>query len=77
MDIDLNTPSAERTALPAIVTAPERSRALRRRPLSICHSSRPVDSAGRALTVFAPVPEARQTYPAEDDCATRRGRAGA
>jgi hypothetical protein len=76
MDIDLNTPNAERTALPAIVAAPKRTQNRRRRPLSICHSSRPTGSADRALTAFAPVPEARQTYPAEDDCATHCAGAG-
>jgi hypothetical protein len=66
MDIDLNTPNAERIALPAIVAAPHRNRNRRQRPLSICHSSKPIGSADRASTAFAPVPEARQTYPAED-----------
>jgi hypothetical protein len=72
MDTDLNTPNADRTVLPAMVPAPKRIRNRRRRPFSICHSSKPIGSAGRASTAFAPVPEARQTYPAEDDRAGHR-----
>jgi hypothetical protein len=75
MDTDLNTSNAERTALLALVTAPKRIRNRRRRPLAICHSSKPTGSAGHASTSFAPVPEARQTYPAEDDCAKHDSRA--
>ena len=66
MDIDLNNPNAERPALPAI-TAPTRKQNRRRSPLAICHTARPIGRADCASSSFELVPEARQTYPTEDD----------
>jgi hypothetical protein len=69
MDIDLNTPNAERPALPAITT-PTREHNRRRSPLALCHTARPIWCADCASSSFELVPEARQTYPAEDDRTT-------
>ena len=66
MEIDLNTPNAERPAPPAI-TAPVRKQIRRRSPLAACHAARPIGRAECASTFFTLVPEARQTYPTEDD----------
>ena len=66
MDIDLDTPNAERPAPPAI-TALVRKQNRRRSPLAVCHTARPIGRADCASTFFTLVPEARQTYPTEDD----------
>ena len=67
MDIDLNTPNAEWPALPAITTTREQNR---RSPLAPCHTARPIGRADCASSSFELVPEARQTYPTEDDRTT-------
>jgi hypothetical protein len=69
MDIDLNTPNAERPALPAITT-PTREQNRRRSPLALCHTARRIGRADCASSFFELVPEARQTYPTEDDRTT-------
>jgi hypothetical protein len=66
MDIDLNNPNAERSALPAI-TAPTRKQNRRRAQLATRHTARPIGRADCASSSFELVPEARQTYPTEDD----------
>jgi hypothetical protein len=66
MSIDLNNPNAERPAPPTI-TAPTRKQNRRRSPLAICHTARPIGRADCASSSFELVPEARQTYPTEDD----------
>jgi hypothetical protein len=66
MDIDLNTPNTERPAAPAI-TAPTRKQSRGRSPLATCHTAKPIGRADCASAVFTLVPEARQTYPTEDD----------
>jgi hypothetical protein len=63
MDIDLNNPNTERPA----ITAPTRKQKRWRSPLTICHAARPIGRADCASSSFELVPEARQTYPTEDD----------
>jgi hypothetical protein len=59
MDIDLDTPNAEWPAPPAIAVPAHKQ------------TTRPIGLADCASSSFDLVPEARQTYPSEDD-RTRR-----
>ena len=69
MNIDLSMPNVEPTVLPAMTARARQHR--QRAPLRICRINGPMRSIDRTSIDFELVPEARQTYPAEDDRTTR------
>jgi hypothetical protein len=66
MDIDLNPPNAERPIPPATPLLQNRHR--QRTASPIARMTRPTRSIDRTSIAFGFVQEARQIYPAEDDC---------
>lgn len=69
MDSDLNTPNARPAVRPAKTARAQQHR--QRSPLRTRRANTTMRVIDRAAIAFALVPEARQTYPAEDDCTTR------